>query len=245
MTPGTSPTKRATCSWNESRNGQPATVSAIVTETAPSSSTSTSRTMSSSVTGRRSSGSMTFSSAFRIASRSGLIAASVPAPPQLVDRTSDAERSLRASVRRERQFAETAQDGSVDRVARARSAPPRARGRARRAGGGEPRAVPSRAARPRRADPRTSSIARPHSRTRSCAAAMSTERAGFSDTTPSTRPAARWHSESASEPMTRTPVRDSDGVDHRSATAGVVVPSNDRISIVSFGRCSPSWPPSR
>ena len=73
VTPGTSPTKRETCSWNESRSGQPATVSAIVTETEPSSSTRTSRTISSSVTGRFSSGSMTFSSAFRIASRSGLI----------------------------------------------------------------------------------------------------------------------------------------------------------------------------
>ena len=51
VTPGTSPTCRATCSWNESRNGQPATVSAMVTDTDPSSSTSTSRTMSSSVTG--------------------------------------------------------------------------------------------------------------------------------------------------------------------------------------------------
>src|SRR5262245_22110139 len=83
VTPGTSPTNRLTCSWNESRNGQPATVSAIVTETEPSSSTRTSRTMSSSVTGRRNSGSMTFSSAFRMASRSGLIAASVPAALRL------------------------------------------------------------------------------------------------------------------------------------------------------------------
>ena len=79
VTPATAPTCRETCSWNESRSGQPTTVSAIVTETEPSSSTRTSRTMSSSVTGRRSSGSMTFSSALRIASRSGLIAASVPA----------------------------------------------------------------------------------------------------------------------------------------------------------------------
>src|SRR5205823_13388126 len=39
------------------------------------------------------------------------------------------------------------------------------------------------------------SIARPRSRTSSCPAAMSTERAGFSEHTPSTRPAARWQSE--------------------------------------------------
>ena len=49
-----------------------------------------------------------------------------------------------------------------------------------------------------------SSIASPASRTRSCAAAMSTERAPFSEHTASTRPAARWQSESASEPMMRS-----------------------------------------
>ena len=47
------------------------------------------------------------------------------------------------------------------------------------------------------------STARPRSRTSSCAAAMSTLRAGLSETTASTRPAARWQSERASEPMTR------------------------------------------
>src|SRR5439155_10067257 len=48
------------------------------------------------------------------------------------------------------------------------------------------------------------SIARPRSRTRSWAAAMSTERAGFSEQTPSSRPEARWQSEIASEPMIRS-----------------------------------------
>ena len=48
-----------------------------------------------------------------------------------------------------------------------------------------------------------SSIASPRSRTSSCAAAMSTERAPLSEQTASTRPAARWQSESASEPMIR------------------------------------------
>src|SRR5207245_940876 len=48
------------------------------------------------------------------------------------------------------------------------------------------------------------SIARPRSRTRSWAAAMSTARACLSEQTASTRPAARWHSESASEPIIRS-----------------------------------------
>src|SRR4051794_580006 len=47
------------------------------------------------------------------------------------------------------------------------------------------------------------SITSPHSRTSSCAAAMSTERAPFSEHTASTRPAARWQREIASEPMIR------------------------------------------
>ena len=47
------------------------------------------------------------------------------------------------------------------------------------------------------------SMASPRSRTSSCAAAMSTLRAGFSEQTASTRPAARWQSDSASEPMMR------------------------------------------
>ena len=57
-TPGTSRSTSATCCSNESRSGQPAMVSAIVTRTSPPS-ISMSRTMSSSVTGLRSSGSMT------------------------------------------------------------------------------------------------------------------------------------------------------------------------------------------
>src|SRR5207253_5406066 len=44
---------------------------------------------------------------------------------------------------------------------------------------------------------------RPRSRTSSWPAATSTERNGFSEQTASTRPAARWQSESAREPMIR------------------------------------------
>ena len=131
---------------------------------------------------------MTFSSAFRIASRSGLIAASVAAtgragPPRAARRA----RAMPAAATRER-------------VARSSGASPN--------GGSS-----------------NSSIARPHSRTRSCAAAMSTERAAFSETTPSTRPAARWHSESASEPMTRRRVASPTVAPICSAMVGVVVPS--------------------
>src|SRR6266545_1963022 len=73
-TPGTSRSTSATCSLKESRSGHPATVRAIVTRTSPPS-ISMSRTMSSSVTGRRSSGSITRSSARRISSRFGSIPA--------------------------------------------------------------------------------------------------------------------------------------------------------------------------
>src|SRR5438874_3032491 len=47
------------------------------------------------------------------------------------------------------------------------------------------------------------SIASPHSRTSSCAAAMSNARASFREQTASMRPAARWQSERAREPMIR------------------------------------------
>ena len=72
VTPSTMPTSRATCSWNEERSGQPATVSAIVTVTAPPSIVR-SRTISSSVTGLRNSGSITRDRAARRASRVGSI----------------------------------------------------------------------------------------------------------------------------------------------------------------------------
>src|SRR5438105_1591171 len=87
------------------------------------------------------------------------------------------------------------------------------------------------------------SIASPCSRTRSWAAAMSTERAGFSEQTASTRPAARWQSESAREPMIRSRCARPTTADAFSATDAVRVASNARISIRSFGR-SPSsrWP---
>ena len=88
-TPGTSRSTSTTCCWNESRNGQPAIVRAIVTRTSPPS-ISTPRTMSSSVTGRRSSGSITRSSAFMIRSRLGSftslsLAASTSLPPVRAD----------------------------------------------------------------------------------------------------------------------------------------------------------------
>ena len=66
---------------------------------------------------------------------------------------------------------------------------------------------------------------------------MSTDRAGFSEQTPSSRPAARLQSAIASEPMIRrryaTPTIDA----ARSAMAAVVVASKARISSSSFGRC--------
>src|SRR3989441_7032655 len=83
----------ATCCWKESRKGQPATVSAIVTRTSPPS-TSTPRTMSSSVTGRRSSGSITPSSARRIWSRFGSIPAANVAISGLVTWVSMVWRNL-------------------------------------------------------------------------------------------------------------------------------------------------------
>ena len=76
VTPGTSASACSTCCSNESRSGQPAMVRTIVSATTPSW-ISRSRTMSSSVTGRRSSGSITCSSACRTSSRSGVTRASV------------------------------------------------------------------------------------------------------------------------------------------------------------------------
>src|SRR4051812_8090948 len=80
-----------------------------------------------------------------------------------------------------------------------------------------------------------SSIASPRSRTRSCAAAMSTALAGLSEQTASTRPAARWQSERASEPMMRRRYARSTTAAACSATAAVRVASKERISISSFG----------
>ena len=71
-TPGTGLSASSTWRSKESRSGQPAIVRTIVSETMPSS-ISMSRTMSSSVTGRCSSGSMTPARAARIASREGSI----------------------------------------------------------------------------------------------------------------------------------------------------------------------------
>ena len=90
-------------------------------------------------------------------------------------------------------------------------------------------------ARPRRADPRRARSRRPRSRTSSCAAAMSIERAGFSEQTASTRPAARWQRESASEPITRSRSATPRRAGARSAMYAVVVASKERISIGSFG----------
>ena len=73
-TPATGASACATCSSKLARSGQPATVSAIVTTTSPPS-IRISRTMSSSTTLRRSSGSITCSSALWISSRFGSIGA--------------------------------------------------------------------------------------------------------------------------------------------------------------------------
>src|SRR4051794_7174818 len=90
-----------------------------------------------------------------------------------------------------------------------------------------------------------SSIARPCSRTSSCAAAMSTERAPLSEQTPSIRPAASWQSEIASEPMIRSRYASPTTSFACSAISDVSVASNARISISSFGRCGPSGSPFR
>ena len=79
------------------------------------------------------------------------------------------------------------------------------------------------------------SMQSPRSRTRSCAAAMSTERAPLSETTPSTRPAARWQSVIASEPMMRRRCATPSKRAAFSETYAVVVASNERISSSSFG----------
>src|SRR5437868_9092932 len=71
-TPGSEPTCVETCSSKLERSGQPTTVNAIVTVTAPPS-ISTPRTMSSSVTGRRSSGSITRPSPSSTCSRDGIV----------------------------------------------------------------------------------------------------------------------------------------------------------------------------
>src|SRR5581483_9546114 len=89
-----------------------------------------------------------------------------------------------------------------------------------------------------------SATGRPTSRQSSWPAAMSTERASFSEHTPSTRPAARWQSESASDPITRRRWATPENAAACSATSDVSVASNMRISICSFGRKAPSGCPS-
>ena len=74
---------------------------------------------------------------------------------------------------------------------------------------------------------------------------MSTERAPLSEITASTRPAARWQSDSASEPMMRSRVATPTNAAALSATSEVRVASNERISISSFGSSRPSRCPSR
>ena len=74
---------------------------------------------------------------------------------------------------------------------------------------------------------------------------MSTERAALSEITPSTRPAARWHSDSASEPMMRSLFATPTNASAFEATSDVSVASNERISISSFGSSSPRRVPSR
>src|SRR6266404_603232 len=88
-----------------------------------------------------------------------------------------------------------------------------------------------------------SSSARPTSRQRSCAAAMSTDRAALSEQTASTRPAARWQSESASEPMIRSRCARPTIAGACAAISEVRVASKLRISIRSFGLTPPSGSP--
>ena len=64
---------------------------------------------------------------------------------------------------------------------------------------------------------------------------MSIDRAAFSEHTASTRPAARWQSESANDPITRRRSATPRSDDALSAMYAVVVASKERISIGSFG----------
>ena len=64
---------------------------------------------------------------------------------------------------------------------------------------------------------------------------MSTERAAFSEQTASTRPSARWQSEIASEPKTRSRWTSPTSGGVCLATRSVRVASSARISIRSFG----------
>ena len=72
---------------------------------------------------------------------------------------------------------------------------------------------------------------------------MSTERAPFSEQTASTRPAARWQSEIASEPMIRRRSATPTIAPTRSAIETVLVASNTRISISSLGSSRASGAP--
>ena len=72
---------------------------------------------------------------------------------------------------------------------------------------------------------------------------MSTERAPFSETTPSRRPAARWHSVSASEPMIRRRPATPSIFGASRAISSVRVASKERTSITSFGSTAPSGSP--
>ncbi len=103
-TPGNVPTCSATWSSKLDRKGQPTTVSAIVTETSEPS-IAISRTMSSSVTGRRSSGSITRPSAARICSWVGTVRGyrlSRAGRPTAARRAPCSGRQLPASARRGR-----------------------------------------------------------------------------------------------------------------------------------------------
>src|SRR5262245_3826 len=129
-TPSTGASACATCCSKLERSGHPATVSAMPTVTSPPS-TRTSRTMSSSTTFRLSSGSMTCSSAFRIASRWGSITMSLAeerAPEPLLEAAQQqvepgVENLLPRELRRVRRDLPEARKGG--RVERLRMAPPR------------------------------------------------------------------------------------------------------------------------
>ena len=135
--------------------------------------------MPSSTTLRRSSGSMTSASAVCSASEAGLLTRHASPDRRIVPAAAPMPSSA---------------GDACDRVVVARGDDARARRR--------DRAAPS----PNGPGASGSATAKPASRTTSCAAAMSIERAPFGRrlATASTRPSASWHSASASEPSTRT-----------------------------------------
>src|SRR4051794_470469 len=130
-TPSSVATSRRTWSSKLERSGQPATVKAIVTSTRPPS-ISMERTMSSSVTGRCSSGSMTRLRASKTASRVGISQARVPKRPRYKP-----ARATRLALTERRvpvpQLEPVVEDVEIERLAIGVHGRPRSRRSARRA----------------------------------------------------------------------------------------------------------------